>query len=178
MMRQIARLLRHYVTLLIPKYLLIDLIRHYSIGSYEYRLGLGAIDRPHYGYCLLNAAKLAKRMNHDRISVIEFGVATGNGLLSLEYHAQEVERLVGIQIDIYGFDTGEGLPTLLDYRDLPYHWKPGFFKMDVPRLQSRLTKAKLVIGNVSETAKSFFADHDPAPIAAMFHDLDFFSSTA
>lgn len=176
-MGEIVRLLKHYVTLLIPRYLIIGIIRRFSIGGYEFRLKLGAIDRPHYGYCVLNAAKLAKKLNLDRISVVEFGVAGGNGLLNLEYHALEAEKLLGITIDVYGFDTGEGLPTLLDYRDLPYHWKPGFFKMNVPALQSRLKKAKLIIGNIAETSKTFFKDHNPAPVAAMFHDFDFYSST-
>jgi hypothetical protein len=176
-MGEIVKLLKYYVTLLIPKFLILGVIKKFSIGSYESRLKMGVVDRPHYGYCVLNAAKLAKELNHDRICVVEFGVAGGNGLLNLEYHALEVEKLLGIKIDVFGFDTGEGLPTLLDYRDLPYHWKPGFFKMDVPKLQSRLKKAKLIIGNISETSKTFFKDHNPAPIAAMFHDFDFYSST-
>ena len=174
----LVRVIKYYFMLLIPKFLIVGIIRRFSIGSYEYRLGIGAVHRPHYGYCLLHSAKLAKKLNFDRISVVEFGVAGGNGLLNLELHAQEIEKLLDITIDVYGFDTGEGLPTLLDYRDLPYHWKPGFFKMDVPLLQSKLKKAKLIIGNIAETSKTFFDDHEPAPIAAMFHDFDFYSSTA
>jgi hypothetical protein len=176
-MDMLIRFIKYYVMLFIPKYLIVGIIRRFSIGSYENRLGLGAVHRPHYGYCVLNAAKLAKKLNYDRISVVEFGVAGGNGLLNLEFHALEIEKLLDIKIDVYGFDTGEGLPTTLDYRDLPYHWKPGFFKMDVPLLQSKLKKAKLIIGNIDETSKTFFDDNNPAPIAAMFHDFDYYSST-
>jgi len=52
--------------------------------------------------------------------------------VSLEDHARQVSQLFSIDIDIYGFDTGEGLPSLLDYRDLPYHWKTGHFKWISP----------------------------------------------
>jgi hypothetical protein len=176
-MNSAVKIIMHYVTLLIPKFLIVGFIRRFPIGSYELRLSLGAVHRPHYGYCVLNAAKLAKKLNYDRISVVEYGVAGGNGLLNLEFHALEIEKLLNIKIDVYGFDTGEGLPTVLDYRDLPYHWKSGFFKMNVSMLNSKLKKAKLIIGNIDETSKTFFEVHDPAPIAAMFHDFDYYSST-
>lgn len=176
-MNSVLKAIVYYLNLLIPKFLLVGIIKKFPIGSYEFRLAIGAVARPHYGYCVLNAAKLAKKLNYPRISVIEFGVAGGNGLLNLEYHTQEIEKLLDIKIDVYGFDTGEGLPNILDYRDLPYHWESGFFKMDVPKLQSKLKKAKLIIGNIDVTSKTFFDDYDPAPIAAMFHDFDYYSST-
>jgi hypothetical protein len=157
---------------------IIRLIRSARLGNYKFRLKIGAVQRPHYGYVVYNAARLAKRLNHTRMSVLEFGVAGGRGLLNLEYHAREVEAIVPIKIDVYGFDTGEGLPRPSDYRDLPYHWKQGFFKMDVQSLQARLQFAKLVLGDVAVTAKTFFHDYDPAPIGAVIHDFDFYSSTA
>jgi hypothetical protein len=153
-------------------------IRKFNMGSYPYRLQNGIVERPHYGYCLFNGALFAKKLGLDRISVLEFGVAGGRGLLNLEYHAREISRELKIEIDIYGFDTGRGLPAPLDYRDLPYHWKEGFFDMNVEELQARLTKAKLVLGEIDKTARDFFARYKPAPIAAIMHDFDFYSSTA
>jgi len=154
------------------------IVREFQLGSYVQRMEMGVVDRPHYGYCVYNAAVLAKKLGHKRISVLEFGVAAGNGLVNLEYHAQEVSKLLAIEIDIYGFDTGEGLPGPVDYRDLPYHWKTGFYKMDVPKLQARLKKAKLILGDIKDTSKNFFEKYDPAPIGAIAYDLDFYSSTA
>jgi hypothetical protein len=156
----------------------VKLIHKFQLGNYKHRLALGAVDRPNYGYCVYNAALLAKKLGHQRISVLEFGVAGGNGLLNLECHAQEVFRSLGVEVEIFGFDTGEGLPQPIDYRDLPYHWKKGFFKMDVPKLQSKLKQARLVLGNVEHTSKTFFAEYKPAPIGAIIYDLDFYSSTA
>lgn len=151
--------------------------RKLNLGTYAERLHDGNLDRPHYGYCLYNGALLAKKLGLRRISVLEFGVAGGRGLLSLENHAREIERALEIDIDIYGFDTGKGLPKPLDYRDLPYHWKEGFFNMDRAKLQARLTRAKLVLGDIGETSRKFFTEYDPAPVAAIMHDFDFYSAT-
>ncbi len=158
--------------------LTIGAMQRFDVGKYETRLQLSAIDRPHYGYIVYHAAALAKKLGYPKISVLEFGVAGGNGLVSLEYHAQQVSKLFGVEIEIYGFDTGEGLPAPEDYRDLPYHWKSGFFKMDEKKLQARLQKSKLVIGDIRETAQNFFSTFNPAPVAAISHDFDYYSSTA
>lgn len=143
---------------------------------YRLRSSLGLVNRPQYGYCMWHAARLATRLGHPKISVLEFGVAGGNGLVAIERHAAQIERLLPIRFEIFGFDRGEGLPEPRDYRDLPYHWRAGFFKMDVPRLRSRLTSARLVLGDIKETATEFFKQ-EPAPIGCMFHDMDFYSST-
>ena len=158
--------------------LLRKLIRQFKFGSYGSRLRIGAVDLPHYGYCLYNGALLAKKLGYSGISVLEFGVAGGRGLLNLEYHAKHIRKLLSINIDIYGFDTGKGLPEPLDYRDLPYHWRKSYYKMDVQKLQEKLKTAKLVLGDVRETAETFLKEYNPHPIGAILFDLDFYSSTA
>ena len=112
-----------------------------------------------------------------KISAIEFGVAGGNGLIMAEYHAKKAEDETGVEVEVYGFDTGEGLPNPVDYRDIPYVWKSGFYRMDQEALKQRLTRAKLVLGNVKDTVKDFFANNEVAPVGCIFHDLDFYSST-
>jgi hypothetical protein len=153
-------------------------IREMKIGGYRFRYQVGALRRPNYAHLVYNAAVLAARLGEPRVSILEFGVAGGSGLVMLEYHAEEVEKIVPVKIEVYGFDTGEGLPDPKDYRDLPYVWKPGFFKMDVPALKARLRRSQLVLGNVSDTVPTFFDQYDPAPIGAVCHDMDFYSSTA
>ena len=153
------------------------IIQAFRIGSYEGRIKIGAVDRPSYGYCVYSAAVLAKKLGYQRISVLEFGVAGGSGLVNLEYHAQKISKALAIDIDIYGFDTGEGLPEPQDYRDLPHRWKKGFFKMDLPKLEARLNRAKLVLGDIKDTSRDFFEKYDPAPIGAIAYDCDFYSST-
>ena len=89
-----------------------------------------SLKRMSYAYICFHAAVLAKKLGYERISVIEYGVGQGAGLLSLEEYTEEITKITGVNIDIYGFDTGEGLPKPKDYRDLPYQWKEGFFLMD------------------------------------------------
>jgi hypothetical protein len=154
-----------------------SLVRRLGLGSSKFQFDIGAIERPNYAYLVYNAAKLAHGLGYDRVSVLEFGVAGGNGLLWLECHANWVEKIFPVKIEIYGFDTGEGLPEPKDYRDLQYHWKTGFFRMDQAKLKARIKRATLVLGNVKETSRTFVAKYNPAPIGAVSHDLDYYSST-
>jgi hypothetical protein len=157
--------------------LYIALVKRLGLYGYERRVALGAVDRPHYAHCLYQGARLAKRLGHRRVSALEFGVARGKGLLSLERHAEAIERSLGIAVEIYGFDTGEGLPPPEDYRDLPYYWKSGQYRMEVDKLRRRLRSAKLILGDIRKTGADFLAEHDPAPIAAAMVDVDYYSST-
>ena len=113
----------------------------------------------HYAYIVFNAAKLAKKLNLKSISVIEFGVANGRGLLLLEYYSKEIEKLLDINIEIYGFDMGTGLPNPRD-KDLPYHWKKGFLKW-TKKSKERLKKSKLILGDIKETSINFFSKYNP-----------------
>ena len=140
---------------------------------YSTRLYKEAVPRPWYGFPIFNSLKLAKALGYKKVSIIEFGVAGGSGLVNIEYHVKEIQKIIDIEVEIYGFDSGVGLPKLEDYRDLPYFWKEGFYKMDVPKIKSRLNSAKLVLGDVKETLKNF----ECAPIACVMIDLDYYSST-
>lgn len=131
---------------------------------------------PQYLWGTLCAAGLARALGHERTTVIEFGVAGGNGLLELERVARWVQGRSGVGIDVAGFDSGTGLPLPEDYRDLPNLWSQGYFPMDPERLRSRLTTAKLHLGSVSDTVPAFLAER-PAPVGFVSFDLDLYSST-
>lgn len=133
--------------------------------------------RGQYLFGMSEAARNASRLGIPSISVIEFGVAGGAGLVSMEEIADKIESQYNVKIQIYGFDLGSGLPEPLDYRDLPYTWRPGFFKMDREVLESRLRRSTLIIGNVHDTARAFLETYQPAPIGFVAFDLDFYSST-
>jgi hypothetical protein len=153
------------------------LVRQFSLFSYEDRLSIDAIDRAHYGLCILEAARLASLLHLPRISVLEFGCGGGNGLLDAEMHIAEVTKHYPVEIELYGFDNGSGLPPPTDYRDMPHYFRPGQYRMDRASLEKKLKFAKLVIGDVKDTPTTFLQKHNPAPIGCMFHDLDFYSST-
>jgi hypothetical protein len=138
-------------------------------------------DRPAYLVGVHYAARRAVREGVGAISVIEFGVAGGDGLLVLEREAAAVEKELGVAIRVYGFDNGPaGLPDFIgDHRDHPDKWKPGDFPMDVPLLQSRLgPRTSLVLGNVEQTVPQFFDDPGVPPVGFIAFDLDLYSSTA
>ena len=154
------------------------LLNKTSFLSFEAKYNLGILNNNYnYAHLVFEAAKAAKSLGMNRISIIEFGVAGGNGLIQFEDISAKVEKYTGVSIDVFGFDTGTGLPEVTDYRDLPYVWQGGHYPMDIQLLKTKLRKAKLVLGNISETLENFIEDFDPAPIAAISFDLDLYSST-
>jgi hypothetical protein len=78
---------------------------------------------------------------------------------------------------VFGFDLGAGLPTAVDYRDIPQVWEEGFYPMDQDKLRARLKNASLVIGEVEQTVPAFVAEADFPPIGFVSFDLDYYSST-
>lgn len=132
--------------------------------------------RANYTWSILHAADIAARTGVERISVLEFGVAGGNGLIAMEAAAAEAESVLGVGIDVHGLDTGAGLPAPQDHRDAPYIMEPGDFPMDAERLRTRLSRAQLHLGEIRDTLEPFVAS-EPAPIGFVAFDLDYYSST-
>lgn len=153
------------------------IVRKFKIGDFLQRMEIDAMPRTEYAYSLYYAAMQAKMLGITRISAIEFGVAGGSGLLALEEYSIEIEKITGVEIDVFGFDTGSGMPEASDFRDLPYVWEKGFFKMEFDALKSKLKKAELLIGNVSKTVPEFCSNREIAPIGFISFDLDYYSST-
>jgi hypothetical protein len=133
--------------------------------------------RPHYLWGALHGVNLAKAIGIEKVSLIEFGVAGGNGLTALETIAERLESIFGVNIELYGFGTAGGMPKPTDYRDTPNLWQEGFYPMDVEKLQQRLKRTKLHVGFVGDTVPEFIASK-PAPVAFIAFDLCFYSSTA
>jgi hypothetical protein len=132
--------------------------------------------RAAYAWSVLQAARSAEGLGMERISALEFGVAGGNGLLALEVAAEHAEALTGVGIDVFGFDTGGGLPPPTDHRDVPFLLKEGDYPMDEKLLRPRLRRAQLVLGLVSDTVPQFLEQEHP-PVGFVSNDLDFYSST-
>lgn len=129
-----------------------------------------------YAWSVLQAARSAKALGIERISALEFGVAGGYGLLVLETAAEHAEELTGVGIEVFGFDTGGGLPPPSDRRDIPFWYGEGDYPMDEASLRSRLKRAELVLGLVGDTVPQFLDEEHP-PVGFVSNDLDFYSST-
>lgn len=135
------------------------------------------LNRPNYYLGTHFAAEQAKALGIRRISCVEFGVAGGNGLLALERVAALVQNRTGVRIDVYGFDTGVGLPQAQGWRDAPYAFGAGQFHMDETRLRAQLTTARLTLGPVNETIPRVAPRFAHAPLGFVSVDVDYYSST-
>ena len=131
--------------------------------------------KPHYETILLESCKEAKKLGIQNVSVIELGVAGGNGIIALEKYKKSIEILLDIKIDIYGFDTGVGMPPTDLKEDLPFVFKQGQFKIDKDEVSKRI-KCKIFYGDIKNTVSDFIKTN-PNKIACIFFDLDYYSST-
>lgn len=148
-------------------------------GTLRAKIAHDLIVRPFNAFAILQAADWAQRYGLSRVSLIEFGVASGAGLLNMAYIAERVTSVTGVRFNVYGFDTGRGMPPAGDYRDHPDIYSGGDFPMDLAALQERLPQnTALVLGDVAETLPAFLADlSEDAPIGYIEFDLDYYHST-
>jgi hypothetical protein len=132
--------------------------------------------RMHYAHTMILAAKFALQKGLKSFSVIEFGVATGNGLLIAELFAKEIERLFHVKIEVYGFESCEGLISDLVPGEMNIY-RPGDYKNDgIEQLNQRFDKAEVIYGDIEITRESFFKKNF-APIGVVFIDVDVYRST-
>jgi hypothetical protein len=145
-------------------------------SMYAWCMANGVDTRPEYLWPLIHVTHVARALGIPKIAAIEFGVAGGNGLLAMERAASAATELSGTEVEIFGFDTGAGMPAPADPRDAPFLIQPAWFEMDEAALRARLTSAELVLGPVSETVRAW-ADGGHAPLGFAAFDLDYYSST-
>ena len=146
-------------------------------APFERRLTWDAHPYPQYAYGLSHAARQAKRLGVPAIAAVEFGVAGGNGLVALEQHARDVTELTGVEIAVFGLDSGGGLPPATSNRDLPYLRRAGQFEMDLDALRARLRLAQLLLGDVSDTVPELIEAVEQTPVGFVGFDLDYYTST-
>ena len=149
------------------KPLRVALLKYFSLKFKQFR--------PHYETILLEACIEAKKLGYNEITVLELGVAGGNGIISLEKYKKRIEALYDLKINIYGFDSGEGIPSSDNKFDLPFHWKQGDFKIDKKKLE-KITTSKIIYGDVKNSVDEFIR-YKPKNITAIFFDMDLYSST-
>tara|TARA_A100001015_G_scaffold17261_1_gene20099 strand:+ start:1320 stop:2147 length:828 start_codon:yes stop_codon:yes gene_type:complete len=131
--------------------------------------------RPHYETILLESVLEANKLGYEEVSVLELGVAGGNGIIALENYRKKIEKLTNVKIKIYGFDYGDGLPITKNKFDLPFFWSSGEFKIDKEKLYNKID-SKIFFGDIKDTFKEFVKSKPPT-ISAIFFDLDYYSST-
>jgi hypothetical protein len=151
-----------------------------AVGSYRAKIAWDLVVRQPYAYGILKAADYARSLGIGRVSVLEFGVAAGAGLMNMAAIARRVTNETGVQFSLYGFDTGAGMPPPTDYRDHPDMYQRGEFGMDVAALREALPEnTSLILGDMSETVGTFASSLSAeAPIGFVSVDVDYYSSAA
>ena len=148
----------------------------FLFGKLSSRIAYDNFRYPHYAYGVYEGAHRAKRLGLTEISVIEFGVANGRGLMAMALYAEKVEKQTGVKIKVIGFDSGEGLPPVLDYRDHPELYVTGDFP-----LVNREKLLSILPGNTKliflDLIQADWTTHVNSPIAFMSVDVDYYSST-
>jgi hypothetical protein len=135
--------------------------------------------RIEYAIMMCIAAAECEAVGADTMTVIEFGVYRGDGLLALADICRQITDHCGIKFRLYGFDSGTGLPAPTDYRDHPEIWRAGDFRdVDYDGLKSALPDfAELKIGVFTETIPQFFSSLTVnAPVGFVSIDSDLYSS--
>lgn len=133
-----------------------------------------------YFKSLIYACWQAKLAGYTDITCVELGVANGHGIEALIKFKDLVKQHLDLSLNIVGFDTGYGLPEILDYRDHPEIYNVGQYAVaDRADLESRFgNQATIVWGDVCMTMPDFvWHFSEAAPLAFVSLDLDLYSST-
>jgi hypothetical protein len=146
-------------------------------GSVRQKIAYDLILRHPYAYCIQEAADLAKSHGVESLTVIEFGVANGAGLLNLCKIAEQVSKETGVRFEVVGFDSGTGMPPPRDYRDHPEKYFTGDFPLtDKAALHARLpSNARIIYGDIKETLAQFSSEVR-SPIGVVCIDVDYYWS--
>jgi hypothetical protein len=147
-------------------------------GTFRQREQYGLVSRAAYAYGMLRAADLARFLGKSKVTVCEFGVATGNGLMNMVELAGPIREETGVEVKVVGLDTGAGLPTVEGYKDHPELWSVGDFSMtNKDELTRRVGgRAELIFGDIKDTVDGFVAGLDEsAPIGFISVDVDIYS---
>jgi hypothetical protein len=148
-------------------------------GTYRMKVEFDVIVRQQFAFSLLKAADEAARSGLRSVTVIEFGVAAGAGLLNICEISREITKETGVDFRIVGFDSGTGMPPPRDYRDQPEYFAEGHFPM--PQ-QSELVRAlppnaELILGPIEQNVTAFLSTvTERSPIGFVSVDVDYYWS--
>lgn len=156
----------------------LDLLSSMSFlfGGLKSKIAYDNFRLAHYAFGVYEGAKRAKDLGLKEITVIEFGVANGRGLLAMAMYAEKVEKHFGVKINVLGFDSGAGMPKTEGYKDHPEIYATGDFPMQSQdKLIAILPKNTQLI--ILDLIKSDWTAYLKAPVAFVSVDVDYYSST-
>ena len=150
------------------------------VSKIEYDL----VPRQPYAFGLNEAFKFANneknKLGINKIIICEFGVASGAGLINLCKISEKLSKHYAMPYEVIGFDSGEGMPNAIDYRDHPEKYHFGDF---VPHnkemlIQSLPENSKIYYGDIAEKLIQFTESlKDDEYLGFVSIDVDYYSST-
>ena len=148
-------------------------------GNITRKIDYDLVPRLPYAFGMMEGFKLAQRLNVNTVVLVEFGVASGAGLLNMCQLSEKLGKHYGIKARVVGFDTGVGMPPAVDYRDHPEKYMEGdYVPADPDQLKKKLPPyCELYIGDVADTLPRFIESlEDDEQIAFISVDVDYYSS--
>jgi hypothetical protein len=149
-------------------------------GSLRLKEQYDVLPRSNHAYAMTRAASLARYFGYKKVTICEFGVASGHGLMNMIELAAKLTRVNGIEYRIVGFDTGEGLPEVSGHKDHPEIWSAGDFTgPDKEELEKQVAgRAELIFGDIKDTVGPFMDTLTPeCPLAFISVDVDIYSAS-
>ena len=137
------------------------------------------ITRPEYGFGIKHAFEIAAEEGVKKILFIEFGCAAGQGLYTMLEIANNLKKNYGIEFEIIGFDTGQGMPTPKDFRDHPEMYRKGDFPKENLNYNRLPRKINIYEGSIKDTLREFINSKllEDFKISFVAIDVDYYSST-
>ena len=151
----------------------------YIFGDFIKKINYDLVPRHPYAFGINEAFKIAKEENINKIILIEFGVAAGAGLFNMSYIASKLSKIYCIDYEIIGFDSGEGMPEPIDYKDHPEKYPKGGFPSLLLKESDLPKKCKIIFGSIQDTLKKFIRDLEKkeSKIGFVSVDVDYYTST-
>jgi len=120
-------------------------------------------------------------------AIIELGVCSGNGLMSLIHCHNVLQPTYGYR-EFYGFDTFEGFPNVHDNDIANISWVKGDFSNDsYDKLKNIIdihnsyfylpTNVQLVKGDASKTIPDFLQNNKHVIVSLLYLDFDLYEPT-
>jgi hypothetical protein len=136
-------------------------------GSYKAKIAFDLVVRQQYAFSLLKTAELARAQG------------LKSGLMNICNISRKITKITGIEFQIFGFDSGCGMPPPRDHRDHPEVFSEGSFPLiDRTALVRALPhNARLILGDIQKTLPHFMAGLTASsPLGFVVIDVDYYSS--
>ena len=148
-------------------------------GDFKAKISYDLVQKIPYAFGIDLAFSKASNEKTKKIYIIEFGVASGDGLFRMALIAKKLSKIYKIDYEIIGFDTGLGMPKPIDYRDHPEKYREKDFPPINLRSSNLPPKTSIIYGEIRNTMQDFYKQikSKKNKIAFVSVDVDYYSST-